>query len=451
MEKDPQSFFDRFNAWIMDSVTLKLIIIGIMVLLLLIPVSMVTNLVSERQTTSESVVLNVSADWGNAQTIKGPVLVVPYNFHTKEGKKTRHVVFLPDELNINGQIMPQERKRGIYKVIVYGSQIEISGVFNQPAFNEWNISQEDILFDDAYLLTGISDLRGIKQNITLYWGSGEKDFESGFDHVANTGSGIRANVKVNGTEQTYPFKYLMNLNGSQSINFVPVGKVTNVRMSSNWRDPSFTGAFLPEHYDIDGNGFSSTWKVLHFNRDYPQRWLSEDMYNLEGKSVFGVNLLQTVDHYQKNYRSARYAILIISLSFLMFFLIEILSNKKIHPFNYAMVGIALCVFYSLLLSLSEHIGFGFSYLISSIVIVLLISFYLGGILGKSSAAFWIPGILSLLYIYIFIILQLQDYALLAGSIGLLAALGAVMVLSRKINWYEPKNTIAVRSKLIGQN
>jgi inner membrane protein len=310
--------------------------------------------------------------------------------------------------------------------------MEITGHFSNISFSDWNISKEDILYHDAYIVSGISDLRGIKDNIVLEWNNTRHEFNAG---VALINSGIKARVPVG--EETYKFKYDLKLNGSQSIYFIPAGKETVVEVQSSWKDPAFVGGFLPESYHIGDNGFAARWKVLHFNRNFPQRWLSTEPYDLDESSAFGVNLLLPVDHYQKNYRSAKYAVLIISLTFLIFFFIEVLNRKRIHPFQYILVGIALCVFYTLLLSFSEHLGFEISYLISAVAIIGLISIYLIGVLKSYWSSAIAASFLSLLYLFIFIILQLQDFALLAGSIGLFAALAVVMILSRNINWYEP--------------
>jgi inner membrane protein len=225
----------------------------------------------------------------------------------------------------------------------------------------------------------------------------------------------------------------LNINGSESINFIPVGKQTNVDLDSDWANPSFEGSFLPNTRDINETGFNASWKVLHLNRSYPQQWIGTK-YNID-ESSFGVKLLLPVDHYQKSLRSVKYAIMFISLTFLIFFFTEILNKKRIHPIQYLLVGLGLSVFYTLLVSLSEQINFNLAYLLASLSIITLITAYSYSMLKNIKLTVIVAFVLSVLYTFLFTVIQLQDYSLLLGSIGLFLALAIVMYLSRKVDWY----------------
>jgi len=215
--------------------------------------------------------------------------------------------------------------------------------------------------------------------------------------------------------------------------FTPVGKVTDVNISSSWKNPSFNGAFLPDKRTINSNGFEANWNILNLNRNFPQIWIGGN-YSVN-ESAFGIDLLVPVDNYQKSYRSVNYAILIICFTFLVFFFIEILNKKLIHPVQYILVGISLVIFFILLISISEHLDFNNAFIISAVATLMCIGGYVKAILKSWKLMFLIMGELLILYTFIFVIIQLQDLALLIGSIGVFLVVGLVMFLSRKIDWY----------------
>lgn len=215
--------------------------------------------------------------------------------------------------------------------------------------------------------------------------------------------------------------------------------MTLVRIQSKWNTPSFDGAFLPDKRTIDKDGFSATWTILHLNRNFPQQW--KDNEYLIADWSFGVDLLFPVDQYQKSYRSAKYAIMFIALTFLTFFFSEVLNKIRVHPIQYLLIGFALCIFYSLLISLSEHIGFGLAYLIGSIAIITMITAYSASILKDKILTALVSFILIALYVFLFTILQLEAYSLLMGSIGLFIVMSVIMYLSRNVDWYSPISKI----------
>ena len=235
-------------------------------------------------------------------------------------------------------------------------------------------------------------------------------------------------------DETLTFESGITLRGSSSIQFMPLGKMTHLTINSDWNNPSFAGSYLPTERSINDNGFTSEWKINHFNREYPQSWENQ-RYEIY-QSAFGVNLLMPVDEYQKTMRTSKYGIMIIVLTFISFFMIEIFSKKVVHPVQYLLVGLSLVIFYSLLLSISEYIVFQYSYLLSGFAVIALIGLYIKSIYSSVRISLIITSILTVFYGFMYIILQLQDYALLFGNIALFAVLGIIMYLTRKLNWFE---------------
>ncbi|WP_051203278.1 cell envelope integrity protein CreD [Hugenholtzia roseola] len=428
-----------------NNVYFKITIILVIVLLLLIPISMIRELISEREATQQAAIYEVSSKWGEAQTLSGPFLSIPYYKYIKEFSKkdsTEKIVkikeylhILPNQLTVKGEINPEERNRGIYEIVVYNSKLTLEGEFLALALEDLDINPKDILFDKAEFVLGIDDLRGIEEQVEVRWNEQRVLFNPGVSSTDVVSSGINALVQVGEKDSTqYRFSLSLNLKGSQLLYFTPVGKITDVTVSSKWANPSFNGSFLPDTRQVSEAGFEANWNVLHLNRNYPQIW-TNNQYNISSSS-FGIDLLLPVDNYQKSYRSIKYAILFIAFTFLSFFFIEALHKVFIHPIQYILVGFALVVFYTLLLSISEHLHYNLAFGISMIATLLLVAGYIRAILKSMQLVLLISGILTTLYSFIFVIIQLQDYALLIGSIGIFIILGLVMYFSRKIDWYK---------------
>ncbi|MBU8893876.1 MAG: cell envelope integrity protein CreD [Bacteroidales bacterium] len=426
---------NEIKNWFKNSITIKFIIIGLLILIMLIPAGMIKTLIIERNSLRDNVVSEVSYKWGNPQTIAGPIITIPYKTYFKNDaeiiEQINYAYFLPENLQIDGEINPEIRYRGIYKVIVYNTLLNFKGKFLKPDFSKWNIPERDILWNEALLSIRIPDMRGINQEIKIAWNENALDVNPGIDHQ-DYYTGISTKIAFD-ESAIYTFNFDLDLNGSESLNFIPIGKQTNVNIHSKWTNPSFEGSFLPDERTVEDNGFNASWQVLHLNRTYPQQWLN-DAYDIDN-SAFGVKLLLAVDHYQKSLRSVKYAIMFISLTFLIFFFSEILNKKRIHPIQYLLIGLALSIFYTLLVSLSEQMNFNLAYLIASVSTISLITSYLHSIFKNNRLTAITGLLLVILYLFLFTILQLQDYALLLGSIGLFIVLTLVMYLSRKIDWY----------------
>ncbi|WP_340102922.1 cell envelope integrity protein CreD [Rhodohalobacter sp. 8-1] len=420
-----------------NSLGIRLIIIAALSLLLLIPAILIQNVISERENRRDAVAEEIGQKWGREQSVVGPVLTIPYSHSVKTDDGTytskRYAHLLPESLMINGAIQPELRYRGIYEVVVYNSNVTVSGNFSAVTLNSLGVSPDDFLLDDAFVSVGISDMAGIKEAITINWNDDEFVASPGIESADVLSSGISIFPEVE-AGRDYTFDISLDLNGSSGLHFSPVGEETSVELQSDWPNPSFAGGFLPATREVNEDGFRSEWKVLHLNRNFPQQWLGANQEIVN--TTFGVDLLLPVDEYQKTMRTAKYAIMFIALTFLTFFMIELLSGSIIHPVQYLLIGFALLIFYTLLLSISEYVVFGVAYLVAATAIVLLITTYSYMVLSNRRNTAIVFGVLSLLYGYLYVLLQLQDFALLFGSIGLFCVLACIMYLTRHIDWFE---------------
>ena len=431
---------EKVSNLIKNSVTLKLITITILMLLLLIPASMIQSLIHEREQLNHQTSNEVSSKWANEQQINGPILSIPLTYaFEKDGKtytNTKYWHILPESLNISGIVKPEKLKRGIYEVVVYQSQMNVSGLFILNEHPEIE-NLKKLHLDQAFLTVGIKDLKGIKNQIELKWNEQNLNVKPGskLPELIYSGITIALPSLAEQQDKEIAFDFSINLQGSKNLSFIPLGNTTDVNLKSSWQSPSFDGNFLPDTRELNENGFTASWSILQLNRNYPQSWIGNAPKQQMQESSFGVNLILPMDDYQKSYRSAKYAVMTIALTFLIFFLVEILNKKKIHPFQYALVGLALCLFYTLLVSLSEHINFNIAYGISSLAVVAMISLYSITVFKKLNLTALLLATLIGIYGFLFITLQLADYALLMGSIGLTFILGLTMYFTRNINWY----------------
>ncbi len=421
------------------NLTTKGFIIGGITVVLLLLTGFIGSLVNERQNRRTEAIEEVSSKWANTQTISGPIVSIPYLEYFKDTGGTvtsqrRYIHVLPESLKINGKVVPEKRYRGIYEIVVYNSQLTLEGDFSETLGEDFNIPKQNILYNQAFLSVGITDLRGIEEKVTLNWGGSIIPFNPGIETSDVLSSGINCPLSLipDSFNKATHFTLALTLKGSEFIHFTPLGKETEVTISSTWSDPSFDGAFLPDKREVTPTGFSAYWKVLHLNRNFPQSWLN-GKYSIN-EYAFGVDLIYPVDSYSKTDRSVKYAILFIGLTFLVFFFLEVLNDKNIHPFQYILIGFALCIFYIILLSVSEHLNYSFAYLIASIMTIGLIFWYSRSILVERKLSLMVGANLLLMYGFIYTIIQLQDYALLMGSLGLFIILTVIMHFSRKINW-----------------
>ncbi|GAC1370016.1 MAG: cell envelope integrity protein CreD [Hymenobacter sp.] len=470
--------FDRLNSWMSGSVTLKLLSIGVLLLLLLIPSSMVQELITERAENRDAATAEISSQWGGAQLVLGPVLVLPYTARVTDEKgnvseTTRYLSLLPDTLATTGALAPERRHRGIYEAVVYRAGLHVQGTFQAPPLADLGVPAARVRWAEAFVAVGISDMKGIRNGLTLRWDGQTHGFEPGVPaadvlpfgtapaltnvaiehaHARHQGNEAEAGAQAqaaNGLNALVPlpdeaalarrhtFAFDLDLNGSTGLLLAPLGRQTTLHLRAPWADPSFIGAFLPTHRAVDSHQFTADWRVLHLNRNYAQHWRTDgDRPNVDA-STFGVRLLVPVNEYQKTMRAAKYALLPLTLTFLVFFFVEVLNRRRIHPFQYILVGLALVIFYVLLLALSEQMPFDAAYGLSALVIVGLVTAYAAASFRQHRLTAATAGVLALVYSFLFVVLQVQDYALLVGSLGLVVVLAAVMFLSRNVDWYQP--------------
>lgn len=437
------------------SVVAKIIFICFLCLALLIPFAMIDSLVYEREQRKNEAVREINSRWAFNQIITGPVLEVPYKIWQKSKQSDRDgefkrvlkscncaAYFLPEQLTVTGKVLPEERYRGIYKTIVYTVDLEINGEFNFPDFQKLRTPGDfEIQWEQARFIFGVSDMRGINQDITLVWNRTNETPRPGVPNGNLFSGGISARVPLDLVKKgNQSFAMHLNLRGSQSIRFLPMGRKTSVQLASAWKSPKFTGAFLPKTRTVDTNGFSARWEVFDYNRAFPQQWLGsiDDSWGIN-ESAFGLDLHIPVDEYRKTNRSIKYAIMFLFLTFLAYFLIvELFNNRRMHPFQYMLVGAALSIFYLLLLSISEHFTFDIAYLVAGIAIVGLTTVYTKFLSSKWTLAILMGGIIASLYGFLYVILSLEDYSLLVGSLGLFSVLAAVMIGTRNVDWYSFK-------------
>lgn len=434
-----------------QSATAKMIMVGLLTLFLLIPLFFVQDLISERSQRKSEVVKEISNLWGSDVAFYGPILRVPYNTYEnlnvidqKTGTATlqrrattNYAYFFPNELaNISKVKKNESLKRGLFNPVVFTADMNFKGNFSSPNFAKLNIPEESIQWDKAAIIVKTTNLKSIKSELKIQLNNEKLTFEPQPDDKSNY-SVLATNIfnyKVLATNNQINFNFGITYNGSNSINFIPIGKVTNVAIDSDWESPSFEGSFAANDTTkiINKEGFHVDWKVLDINRTFSQQYANV-LPNLDDY-LFGVKLIDTVDEYQQNERVSKYGFLVIGLTFLIFFLIQSISKINIHIFQYSMIGIALIMFYTLLISITEHSSFSLAYAISGIAVVIMITLYSISILKNRKFPMFIATSLSVLYTFIYVIIQMEDYALLVGSIGLFFILGAVMYFSRKIDW-----------------
>lgn len=422
-----------------NRILVKGLITAGLILLMLIPTLFIQNLITERETRQKEVVKEVSSKWATEQTIAGPYLVVPYTDSTinNEGSTIavrRQLILLPEGLDVKGQLFPEERPRSIYKVLLYKSALQVNGSFKPAWPGDVNLSGID--YSNAKLCFNLSDYKGIEEKITINVNGKSYILQPGLpvDDFGNIGLSVPVTLSSELLDTGLDFNLKVRFKGSEKLHFLPLSANSSYAINSAWPSPSFDGNTLPGSRKVDDKGFSASWNFNQANLPFSQVFFHGIAHNARSLA-FGVSLVQPADQYNKTMRSVKYAILIIGLSFALFFIIELMQRKPLHPLQYVLVGLALVIFYTLLLSISEYILFDYAYLTAAAATVLLITFYARSHFQSWKTAAIFCGLISALYGFIFILIRLEDTALLIGSIGLFVILALVMYASRKVNWY----------------
>ena len=451
-----------FNNWFGGSVLIKLGLIGFLTILLLIPSSLIQDLIAERQNRQEEVIREISDKWSGSQLVQGPVLVLPYKTtviaedpNTSKNSSREiltNIYILPETLNISSKANPEMLHRGIFDAVVYNSKIKVNGKFSALELIKSNIDPAMIQWDKAKVAIGLSDLKGLKNNPLIRLGNENYEVEPDLTSLKLFSNNLVILPNLSTEKNTaINFSFDLDLRGSEKLSFLHLGKNTSVKIEGEWNNPSFTGRYLPDERSVSGKAFSATWKMPYYNRPYPQQWIEENAIldkpdtllkgknNSDTRAVFGVDFLLPVDQYQKTTRAAKYAVLVILLSFLSLFFTELLNKRNVHFLQYVLIGAAMTIYYTLLLALSEQMGFNMAYILASVATIGLIGTFIWSMLKNNKAALLFSGILSMFYGFIFVILQLQDMALLVGSVGLFVIIATLMYLSQKISWEQNKD------------
>lgn len=417
---------------------IKAIVTGVLILAMLIPTLFVSGLVTEREARQHEVVQEVTDKWAARQTVSGPYLCIPYTQKTtgSDGKPLLlkgNVFVLPENLAVAGNILPEERPRSIYKVLLYKTDINSKGNFNikLPEMPDSTTLHPE----ESRICIGISDFRGIEEKIGLAINGEKFEFSPGIPSNQIDSTGLSAPIKLTMADigKSLDFSCSLKLRGSEQLHFVPLAANSTFSLHSTWSSPSFDGNTLPVDRTVDENGFAAKWTFNNANLPFTNSFTN---FNLDKNNFgFGVTMVQPADQYSKTDRSIKYAILFIGLTFSLFFIVEIMQKKPFHPVQYVLVGLSLIIFFTLLLSISEFLLFDIAYLIAASSTILMITLYAKSHFQSWKVAGIFASVLITLYGFIFILIRLEDTALLVGSIGLFVVLAIVMYASRKINWY----------------
>ncbi len=431
-----------------QTTTAKIIMVGLLALFLLIPLAYVQSLIEERADRKKDVVQEVTKSWGTDVHIYGPILRIPYLVYEQTTllnpatnkqeisttKSTAYAYFFPKKLELKSKIQNDNSlKRGLYNVVVFSTDINCAGTFSTPNFKKLQIDEANVLWNQATILVKTTNLKSSKGNLNLKVNETNLTFESK-ENTDKYFDDLESDVFDLTENKNLKFQFQMKYNGSNSVKFVPIGKNTNVSIDSDWQNPSFEGNFSANtnSKSITKEGFHVEWNVSQVNRPFSQEY-AEFLPQLN-EYLFGVKLIETVDEYQQNERASKYGFLMIGLTFLIFFLIQTISKISIHIFQYGMIGLALVLFYTLLISITEHSSFKIAYGIATFAVIVMLFLYTLSILKSRKFSIFIALALASLYSFIYVIIQLENYALLVGSVGLFLILGIVMYFSRKIDW-----------------
>lgn len=441
----------------------KIIIIVVLGLLLLIPMTFINSVVKDRIRYQNEAISSIIEPVGDSANIQGVVIAIPYleKFIDSDTKKIgytrKYIFYMPNEYNVTGDVEVTSLSRGIFKAPIFNSKLNITGRFDKYNAEIYNLDENNtiILYDEAMIILGIGNKKNLMKlpNILINQNEELKYYEKNINIDLNMFNNkflytISRDSILNG----FNFNITMDIQGGNSLIITPLASENTFKISSKWKDPSFTGGFLPTKREVNNNGFNAEWNIASFNTSFTKYWTSDEnsnrLNNIDNNQYYTSNqesnnvlisFLLLNDNYQKTSRSVKYAILFIFIPFFVLFLCEVLSKKRIHPVQYILIGIANAIFYLLLLAISEHINFNISYFLSALMVTALTSIYIGYIIKSPRYTISMAIVESLIYIFLFGILQLTDYALLMGTLGLFAVIALAMYFTRNVDWYGENN------------
>jgi inner membrane protein len=471
-DKNTPAVFKKFT----QGYTFKALMLFAMVLLLLIPLNMIRGLVDERGWTAASAESDIMEAWGKQLVAAGPIVTIPgvrisevRTRTERDGERIQIVrtpftlVISPQKLDINASFKTETRKRGIFSVPLFSGTLSMTGTFDPGTAVSDILTNEEIFFNQAELVISLSSQKGIRKINASRWNDEELFFKPGnqgyslvrFGRDKEAG-GIHAAI-AGFQNSAAEFNISIDIQGGQSIRFLPIGGDTHAAISTDWTSPSFQGAYLPGESVITDAGFSALWDVNYLSRDIPLSWKDDQKpgtINIENlgrdttpawkdengnpdysASLFGVDLFRSINAYALNTRAVKYAVLFLIVPFLTLFLLEIFAKKRIHPVPYLLSGIGNAVFYLLLLSLSEQMPFYTAYLIAALAVTAMMTLYSRSLLPSWSKSWYMGLVAALSYVLLYAVLNAESYALLIGSVGTFAVIALVMFLTRKLDWY----------------
>ena len=449
----------------------KIGILVILILLLLIPVVMIRSLITERSYRADAAEESIMEAWGSEFTLYGPVVRIPVverkenrTKTEKEGEKIQIVThnydlwLTPKDVNIQADFSAEKKRRGIFSVALFSGNVSLSGSFTFERAKDELKQNQTIYPQQAEIIVGLASQKGIRRIIKADWNGGELFFKPGnrnfsFYDPLPPGrfqdkmipSGYSDNNGVNAsspfdTTGVNTFDIQFAVQGGKSVRALPVGEVTQAHIQADWPSPSFQGGFLPTTYTLSENGFDAEWEISYLSRSIPLFWFTDERggdndgkMNLRGE-LFGVDFFKPLDHYALNERAVKYAVLFLVIPFLTLFFLEVFSQKSIHPAQYLLSGLANIIFYLLLLSISEHLSFSAAYLIAAAALTGMMTLYARSLVETWARSAYMGLVMTLLYLILYITLNVEDWALLIGSIVTFMITGVVMFLTRKLDW-----------------
>lgn len=418
-----------------DHILLKMIVVGVLIIIMLLPIGLIQSLVEERQAYQVELKEEVYKKIGGVQSVTGPVLALPY---TKKDGKSDRIYILPQDLRVRGEIQAEEKGRSLYNAPVLLSQLHFEGNFVIENMESLHIQTDKIKWNEVEVLVSVPFLQGIKNEVILKFNGTDYNLlskEMG-NEASLLGSALVAQVDINPQTSIFNFSIDLNLSGTEGLLINPIAKRNDIELKTEWKNLSSVGNYLPTKKEIVENKTNVHWNVFDYNRNYVPMWIGEN--NSFRSEAVGLEFIYPINQYQLVTRSVKYAIVFIVLTFAVFFLVEVLSRKRIHPIQYLLVSSALVLFYTLLLAISEHIGFELAYLFASFATISLITAYCKTMFKSLRNALKMGVFLTALYLYLFVMLQLDELALLFGAIGLFIVLAIIMFFLRNVNWYKDK-------------
>ncbi|WP_132999352.1 cell envelope integrity protein CreD [Luteimonas arsenica] len=429
----------------------KILMVAAMTIAILVPLSMVRGVIQERQERRAEAVANIAASYGGRQVVAGPVLVVPYSEEVREQsadaagimrttvrRRTRHWTFFPETLVVDGALAPDVRKRGLHEVRVYQWQGTVQARFDAQLPDDAP-EGADRRIGEPWLAFGIADVRGLRELPRLQIGGRVQALAQGIGHEEGPGVHARLKAPVAGARLAFDSRLDLELRGTESFAMMPLARDNDLRLRSSWPHPRFEG--LSPVHDLDAAGFNANWKVASLATEAQGRYRRKASLAGGGMGwsadpdAAGVTLVDPVNAYLQAERATKYGLLFVLLSFVAFFMFELIRQQPIHPIQYGLVGLAIAIFFLLLVSLGEHIPFGFAYLSAALACIGLIGFYLSAVLGGVARGAGFAAMLATLYAALYGLLVSEDNALVLGAGLLFVVLAAIMVVTRRVDWY----------------